>query len=123
MARKETRVQKIVRLTARRFPSLGSGVDIEQVVRFILAKRSAVQSQERQEIGDDARDDMSTVACLQNISRTGLSVIKCLGHKDMQRRLRDSKYPFKRLGKKTREALLHLPPSWIRGGAEWLLGI
>lgn len=135
MARKETRVQRIVRLTAKHFPSFGNGTNTEEifpssfkagvrigeVVRFVLAKQSAIESAERQKIGDDARDYINTSIFLNPLSNKALAEIAHLGRNEIHRRLRDKTYPFSRLDKKTRETLLHLPSSWVHGAANWLL--
>ncbi|OGZ95617.1 MAG: hypothetical protein A3I44_03900 [Candidatus Sungbacteria bacterium RIFCSPLOWO2_02_FULL_51_17] len=72
-------------------------------------------------IGDDARDYMNTGSFLVVLSSGALGEIMRLGGGDMKRRLEEKTYPFSRLNKKTRETLLHLPASWVRGGAGWLL--
>lgn len=141
MAGKETRLQKIVRLTAKRFPSFGggkisagnpishalknapptfaAGVDIEQVVSFVLAKRNAIERARRQNISDDARDHANTAGYLNPLSSKALCKITQLKDREIRQRLKDNVYPFSRLSKKTREMLLHLPGSWVRGGASW----
>lgn len=142
MARKENRVQRIVRLTVKRFPSFGSGsnpivgnplshglrnespsfaagVDIEQVVRFILAKRKALEYAHRQKIGNDSRDIAYTSGLLNPLSNRDLGlIIKYLNQREIGQRLRRKDCPFSGLSKKTREKLLQLPVSWMREGAQ-----
>ena len=143
VALKETLVQKIVRLTAKRFSSsqsdeamgnnlhsISSGplqfetrVDIEEVVRFILAKRNAMESARRKKAypGNDARDISYTSGLLKPLSSQALDEIEHLGRGDIHRHLREKTYPFSRLNKETREKLLHLPNSWVHEGAHWQL--
>lgn len=145
MSRKETRVQKIVRLTAKKFPSFGggktavgnpisfilkdrppefaAGVDIEQVVRFVLAKRNDIESVRRKKAdpGNDARDIMFTAGLLKPLGNKALEMVRLLQAWSIKERLERKDYPFSRLNKKTREKLLHLPISWIREGADYLL--
>ena len=145
MARKETRVQKIVRLTTKRFPSFGggktavgnpisfilkdeppqfvAGVDIEQVVRFVLAKRNSTESarRKRNDPGNDARDISATAEFLKPLGHKALDMIQYLQAWSIEERLKLKCYPFSSLNKKTREKLLHLPTSWIREGAQWQL--
>lgn len=147
MARKETRVQKIVRLTADEFhsfgggkltsnnpiaqvlkdepPSFAAGVDIEQVVRFVLAKRNAIESAWRQKSypGDDARDYINNSDLLRPLSSKLLREIECLGRREIRRRLKKRCRPFSRLNKKTRDVLLYIPSNWVLGAARCLLDI
>lgn len=119
MARKETCVQIIARSVSERFPL--RGVNIEQLVRFVLAKRNALESARRQKTGDDARDYMNTAFFLRSLSNKELIEITNLSRGDIHRHLREKIYPFSRLNQNTRETLLHLPNSWVHGAAEWLL--
>ena len=141
MARKETPIKKMVRLTARRFPSFGGGkiiaghpihlrnkppqfaacVDIEQVVRFVLAKRNSIESARRKknDPGNDARDIMNTAELLEPLSGEALKTIQKLKQNEIRQRLKAGIYPFSKLTKKVRESLFHLPISWIREGAEF----
>jgi len=122
VVQKETRVQRIARLSSKRFPSLStSNTDVCQLVCFVLAKRSELERAQLLKIGDDARDYMNTGSFLVVLSSGALGEIMRLGGGDMKRRLEEKTYPFSRLNKKTRETLLHLPASWVRGGAGWLL--
>lgn len=126
MAREETKVQKIARLTCHRYPFFGQftkkgGVDVEDLVRFILAKSSKLESAQRHKIGDDARDYINTSDFIRSLSNKALGEIAHLGRGDIHRHLREKTYPFARLNKKARETLLHLPNSWIHGAADWLL--
>ena len=119
---KESRIQRITRLTSKRFQSLStSGISTEELVRFVLNKRSELDRTQRQKIGDDARDYVNTSDFLRPLSNKALSEIEHLGRGDIHRHLKDKTYPFSRLNKKTREILLHLPNSWIHGAADWLL--
>lgn len=136
MARKKTRVQIIARLTAKRFPSsytnylfspktyeFKDGVDIEQVVRFVLVKRNAIERawRKKNNPGTDARDISYTSGLLKPLSSKALGEIGHLGQRDIHWRLRVKTYPFSQLNKGTREKLLHLPNSWIHKGAQWQL--
>ncbi len=123
MARKETRVQRIVRLTAKKFSTLAEEVIIEQVVRFVLAKRNAIENAQRQKVGDDARDYVNTSCFLKPLSSRDLDEITHFKHSEIRQRLRNNDYPFWRLNKKTRETLLSLHSSWVREGANWLLDV
>lgn len=121
MAQKETRVQKIVRSTLKHFPIFPARVDAERVVRFILAKRSALERAARQKIGIDARDILHTSELLEPLSTNSLGTIQHLKQREVRYRLKNKAYPFSRLNKKTREMLLCLPNSWIREATDWLL--
>ena len=122
MPRKETRVQKITRLTLRRFPSLSvDGINAREIVSFILAKRNSIERSELSKIGDDARDYVNTSYFLKPLSDKAIMEIGNLGRNEIRRRLREKIYPFSRLNKKTRETLIHLPNSWVHGAAAWLL--
>ena len=120
MAKKETTVQKITRLTSDEFPFM-DGVNIEQVVRFVLAKRSAIESARRKknDPGNDARDIVYTAGLLKPLSSEDLKVIQKLKSREIFERLRNKTCPFSILNKETKERLLHLPISWIREGAEF----
>ena len=118
MPRKESRVTKIVRLTSMRYPSL---YGVEEIVRFVLAKLSALENSERRKIGDDARDHINTAYFLNSLSDKALCEIGYIGRNEIHRRLRKKIYPFSRLNKKTREILLHLPNSWVPGAADRIL--
>ena len=143
VARKETRVEKIVRLTAKRFPSsqsdeamgnhlhsISSGplrfeteVDIEEVVRFVLAKRNAIENarQKRADPGNDARDISYTSGLLKPLSGMALHAVQQLKQKEIKQKLVNKNYPFSQLNKEIREKLLHLPTSWLHEGAHWQL--
>ncbi len=130
MARKESRVARIARLTSKRFPSLIApagtefGVmtaNIEQIVRFVLATQSRLESAERQKIGNDARDISYTSELLKPLSSKALDKILYLRGREIREQLSSKAYPFSQLNKETREKLLHLPISWIREGAQWQL--
>jgi hypothetical protein len=123
MARKESHVIKIARATSKRFPFLSiSGTDVDGLVRFILAKRNALEKEWfKKNIGDDARDYMNSAYLLEPLSNETLSEIENLGYRDIRRRLKEKIYPFSRLSKKSREILLSIPNSWIHGSADWLL--
>lgn len=156
MTRKETRVQKIVHLTAKRFPSFGGGrvieghpihlrdeppqfaacVDIEKVVRFILAKRSTIDRAQRLKnyCGDDVRDYINTSDFLKHLSNKSLEEIAYLKRREIRKRLKggfetmkgivgpgEPIYPFWGISKKNADILAHLPSSWIYGSANWLL--
>lgn len=122
MARKESSVTKIGRLTSKRFPSLsGSGPGMEILVRYILSKQRAIERAQRQKIGDDVRDYMNTSYFIRRLSGKALGKIIRLKRNKIRKHLRSNAYPFSRLNKKTRETLLHLPNSWIYGSANWLL--
>ncbi len=122
MVQKETRTQIIVRLTSRRFPLLAtSRVNVEQLIRFVLAKRNALESAQQQKIGNDARDISYTAGLLKPISIKGLRMVQSLKQREVRQYLMKSIYPFSTLNKKTREKMLHLPISWIREGALWQL--
>ncbi len=124
MAQKETRVQKIVRLTSKRFPSLStSGTDIEELVRFILAKRNGLEKVRRQNIGDDYRDRdyANTAYYLMALSSKALDKIAHIKRNEIRQRLRNKAYPFSRLNKESRETLVYLPTSWVYGSALLLL--
>ena len=122
MARKEGLVTRIARSTSNRFPSLStSGTSTEELVRFILNKRNALERAQRQKIGDDARDYVNTSDFLRPLSNKALGEIEHMGRGDIHRRLKEKTYPFSQLNKKTRETLLHLPISWIHGATDWLL--
>ncbi len=142
MFKKETRVQKIVKLTAAHFRSFGggkvnsynpisaalkdrppqfaAGVDVEQVVRFVLNKNKSLK-RKRKAIGDDARDHANTASYLRPLSDHQLRRILILGHDEVRTRLKFKKYPFYRLGPSSRDILLGLPLSWIKGAAELLI--
>ena len=126
MTQKETRVQKIMRLTAQRFPEFAKRVervDIERIIRFVLAKRNSIESARRKKAypGNDARDISYTSGLLMPLSSRALGEIEHLGRGDIHRHLREKTYPFSRLNKETREKLLHLPNSWVHEGAHWQL--
>ncbi|OGN03171.1 MAG: hypothetical protein A2655_03675 [Candidatus Yanofskybacteria bacterium RIFCSPHIGHO2_01_FULL_43_42] len=137
MAQKESRIARITRLTAERFPSFGGakidnpfspiqpvfafGVDIEKVVRFVLSKRNATERAKRDKIGNDARDISYTSELLKPLSSKALGEIERLGRNDAHRRLKEKIYPFSQLNYATREKLLHLPISWLHEGAQWQL--
>lgn len=145
MARKETCVEKIVRLTAERFPSsfsssfsellnlsyapapprFGEEVNIEQVVRFVLAKQNELKKSERQKkrqkIGNDARDISYTSELLKPLTSKAVETIRHLKQREIRKQLKNNGYPFSQLSKETREKLLHLPISWVREGAQWQL--
>ena len=123
MARRETRVQRIVRLTAKRFPVFSIGTDFEKMIRFVLAKRNSLESARRKKAdpGDDVRDYANSSFFLAPLSNRALGKIACLKRNEIRQRLRNSTYPFSKLNQKTRGALLHLPNSWVHGAAEWLL--
>mgnify|MGYP001614981158 CR=1 FL=1 len=143
MAQKETRVQKIVRLTAKQFPSFGggklatnnpishalknepptfaAGVDIEQAVRFILVKRNAIESVGRKKIGNDARDIAFTAGLLSFSSNKVLCTIRSLSQKEIRQRIRSRIYPFSGFCKEKIETFSNLPVSWVREGAQWQL--
>ncbi len=135
MIKKETRVQKIVRLTAKHFslfgnepptfaaPIFAAGVDIERVVRFILAKQNALERAGRAKIGNDARDILYTSGLLKPLSSEALGKVPYLRRREIVEQLRNKAYPFSRLSKKKIGVLLHLPPSWIREGALWQLNV
>ncbi|OGN13819.1 MAG: hypothetical protein A3J47_03755 [Candidatus Yanofskybacteria bacterium RIFCSPHIGHO2_02_FULL_43_22] len=126
MFRKESPVQKIARLTSNQFPSLStSGTNVDQLIRFVLAKRSALESAKRKKAdpGNDARDVSMTSGLLKTLSNKALGEIADLGRSDIHRRLQEKTYPFSRLNKKTRETLLYLPNSWVRDGAVWQLNL
>ncbi len=119
-------MQRVTRLTSNKFRPLryalsNVGIDVEQLIRFILIKRNALENAQLRGVGDDARDYMSTAYFLRSLSRKALNEIVNSGQGDIRRRLKEKTYPFSRLNKQTREALLHLPNSWIHGGADWLL--
>ena len=122
---KETCVQRIVRLTAKRFPVLPVRTDVDRFVRFVLAKRNAIERAQRKKAdpGNDARDISMTSGLLRPLSSRALSEIADLGRGDIHRRLEEKTYPFSRLNKKTRETLLHLPNSWVHEGAVWQLNL
>jgi hypothetical protein len=141
--RKETRIQKIVRLVARRYPSFGNGkivegnqlsveladqspvfaggVDIEEVVRFILSRRNAVNYARKKKTGDDMRDYANTASYLRPLSKQMLTDILGLNRKEIQSTLVLATYPFFKLSNKSRETLRNLPTNWIYGAANWLL--
>lgn len=121
--RKETLVQKISISTARRFTSLSlAGTNVEDLVRFILNKQTALKKAWfKKYIGDDARDYINTAYFFEPLSNRALGKIVNLKRSDIRRRLKDKSYPFSRLNKKNREILLTLPNSWIYGSAKWLL--
>ncbi|GEM_PF-6961033 len=141
MARKETRVQRIVRLTAKRYPYFGQfarkgGVDMEGLVRFVLATRNAIESARRKKAdpGNDARDISMTSGLLKPLSSKALEEIAHLKDIEIRKRLKgrfesikktirsgDPVYPFSFLNKKNAEILYNLPISWIREGADWQL--
>ncbi len=122
MARKESNVTRIVRLTSERFPSLtDAGISAEELVRFVLTKRNQLARLSWVKIGDDNRDYMNTAVFLLPLSDKALKEIENLGRGDIQRHLREKTYPFSRLDTKTRERLLHLPNSWVHGAADSLL--
>lgn len=122
MARKESHVEKIARLTAKRFPSLStSRKDVLQLVRYVLALRIKLARIEGQKIGNDARDIIYTSGLLIPLSDKALEEIKNFGRNEIHRRLRQKSYPFSRLDRKTREKLLRLPNSWIHEAANHLL--
>lgn len=146
MPRKETRVQKIVRIAAQRFPSFGggkaregnplslvlkneppafaAGVSIEQVVRFVLTKRDQlVYAQHRKNAAEniDARDPLNTAPYLYPLSNRALSAIKDLKATELKRCLAEKAHPFRRLDKATREILRHLPYLWVLKAADILL--
>jgi len=142
MARKESPVQKIVRLTAKRFPSFGggkismgnplshvlrndyptfaAGVDIELVIRFVLAKHNAIKNAQRPKIGDDARDYMNHAYLLTSMSDQHLEDLSYLKRREMRKLLRSRIYPFHSLHPKDIERLVHLPTAWIYGAASYL---
>ena len=141
MARKETLVQRIVRLASKQFPSFGggkwstgnpisyalkdkppafaTGVDIEQVVRFILAKRSAIECVRLKKSypGNDARDISYTSGLMKPLSNKALETIQNRKQREIRQQLRRGNGLFSQLSKETREKLLHLPISWVREGA------
>ena len=141
--RKETRIQKIVRLTAKRFPSFGNnkivignpisaalaghppqfagGVDIGQVVRFVIARNNRLLRAHIDDHGDDQRDYANTTYYYRRLSSKALELISHLKPREMKIRLRDADYPFNRIGVSDREILLNLPTSWIYGSATLLL--
>ncbi len=122
MARIETDTVKITRLAVERFPSLSiGGTDAYKLVRFILAKRSYLERLRSQKIGDDVRDYMNSAYFLRRLSKKALGEIAQLKRNEIRRRLKIGAYPFSPLSKKDREALLHLPSSWIYGSANWRL--
>jgi len=124
MTRKETRVQRIVRLTSKRFPEFAKRVervDVEQIIRFVLTKRGTLESTQRQKIGNDARDISYTSGLLEPLPSKVLESFQHLKRREIKHRLRSNDYPFSRLNKKEREELLHLPISWLREGALWQL--
>ena len=122
VARKETRAQRIARLSSKRFLSLQtSNTDVCHLVRFVLAKHSELERAQLLKIGDDARDHMNTGSFLIVLSSRALGEVVSIRSGDMKRRLKEKTYPFSRLKEKTRDTLLHLPASWVRGGAGWLL--
>jgi hypothetical protein len=138
--RKETHIQKIVRLAAKQFASFGGGkltpgnpisaaladqrpvfaggVDIEQVVRFVLAKRNALEYAKRQKTGDDARDYVNPAFLLSGLSNKALNSILRLKRREIKTALKEPVYPFSLLSKETRETLSRLPASWILGGTK-----
>lgn len=126
MAQKETRIEKIARLTAQRYPYFGQlarkgDVDILGIVRFVLVKINETKRAKRQKIGNDARDISYTSGLLKPLSSKALGEIEHLGRGDTHRHLKEKTYPFSQLSKETREKLLHLPNSWIHEGALWQL--
>lgn len=125
MTQKETRVQKIVRLTSQRFPIFPERVDADQVVRFVLTKRNELESTRRKknDPGNDARDITMISGLLKSLPSETLSSVQLLKQREIRRQLRNNSYPFSLLNKKIRETLLHLPISWIREGAQWQLNV
>ena len=122
MARRGTIVQKIVRLTSEKFPSLHTSiVDPEELVRFILTKRNAIERASHQKLGDDARDYMNHSHLFTPLSNKALGEIKNIRPRDIRRRLKEKAYPFSKLNRRTRKILLHLPSSWIYGASSWLI--
>jgi len=147
VTRKETCVQKIVRLTTKHFPSLSTPtgtdlnttrVSVEQVVRFILAKRSTIEraQQKKADPGNDARDISMTSELLKTLSNKALEEIAHLKHREIRKRLKgrfetikrtvgsgDPLYSFCSISKKNAEDLYHLPISWILEGAKCQLNL
>jgi len=122
MHRRETCAEKIARSAIKRFPSIStSETDVEQLVRFVLAKRNALERLQLQKIGDDARDYANTSYFLRRLSKKALVKIPHLKRSEIRQRLKKRAYPFLRLSQKTQAMLLHLPTSWIYGSANWLL--
>lgn len=122
MSRRESDTLKIARLTSKRFPSLSTaGTNVGELVRFILAKRSALKKAQRPKIDDDFRDYINTSYFLSPLSTKALNEIKNMSRGDIRHHLKGKIYPFSRLSRKTRESLLHLPNSWVQGAANWLL--
>ena len=120
MARRETDLDKIIRLAKDKFPYL-EGVDARSLIHFILAKKNRLRRSRIKYIGDDARDYMNSSYFLRNLSDKALSEIEHLGVYSIKRRLKEKTFPFSVVNRKDRETLLHLPNSWIHGAAEWIL--
>ncbi len=122
MTRKETCVQKNVCLTAKRFPSItyAAGVNVEEVVRFVLAKRNAIESirLKKNNPGDDERDISYASWLLRSLSSKALETICKLKPRELRDQLKDHRYPFSSLKNETREKLSHIPISWITKGAQ-----
>lgn len=128
MVREETRVQKIARLASKRYPYFGQfarngNVDIEGLVRFILAKQNELRRVRLHKIGNDARDISYTSGLLKPLSSEALNKIPYLRRREIREQLKSKSYPFSRLNKETREKLLYLPNSWICEGAYWQLKV
>lgn len=124
MARKESHTTRIARLTSKRFPSLSTvGTGVEELVRFVLAKKNALESAQRQKIGNDAKDVSFTAGLLEPMSSLALGTIQNLKQREVRQRLTNKARPFSRLSKATREKLLYLPISWVREGALWQLSL
>ena len=119
---RETDTVKIARSVVKRFPSLSTaGTGAHELVRFILAKRSALSRSRLQKVGDDARDYINSAYFLRLLSKKALGEISQLKRGEMRQRLKAGAYPFSPLSKKDRESLLSLPSSWIYGSAQWRL--
>jgi len=121
MSRKETKVQKIVRLTVGRYPELQKRVSVEELVRFVLAKRNVLERREQAKIGDDARDYMNNAYLINSLSDKDLGVILNLKFSEIGKKLKNKTYPFAFIDSDYRDKLLHIPPRWIHGSAKWLL--
>ncbi len=133
MAKKETIVAKIVKRVAGEFPiirTLGDrppaflyGVLVEEVVRFVLAKRRSLSRTKRRAlaIGDDARDHLNSMQFLEDLSDSELKLAAKLAYRDIQDKVKVLALPFQHLTTGNWVALENLPPSWIRGAARLLL--
>lgn len=119
---RESRAERIARLTVKQFPSLlASGVNVQQLVGFVLTKRNTLERLRLQKIGDDAPDYANTTYFIRRLSKKDLVAVSHLKRSEIRQRLTKGTSPFSRLSKKARETLAYLPTSWVYGSADWLL--